>query len=136
MHMEKPRRSAHLDQKLFPHPHIHCLVPASGVSLDQTRWISRRNLKFFLPVKALGAMCRGKFLALLRRVFQRGKLRLAGTLEHLQNRKTFDRFTLMLKYKEWVTYVKKPLAGPHHVIQYLAHYTHRVAIANGRLLSL
>jgi hypothetical protein len=124
------------NQKLLPHPHIHCLVPAGGVSLDQTRWVSCRNPKFFLPVKALGAKCRGKFLALLRRVFRRGKLRLAGALEHLQNRKTFDRFTLMLKYKEWVAYVKKPFAGPQHVIQYLAHYTHRVAIANGRLLSL
>ena len=124
------------NQKLLPHPHIHCLVPAGGVSLDQTRWISRRNPKFFLPVKALGAKCRGKCLALLRRVFRRGKLRLAGVLEHLQNRKTFDRFTLMLKYKEWVAYVKKPFSGPRHVIQYLAHYTHRVAIANGRLIAL
>ena len=124
------------NQQLLPHPHIHCLVPAGGVSPDQTRWISCRNPAFFLPVKALAAKCRGKFLALLRRAFRQDKLRLAGALAFLQDPKAFERFTLTLKYKEWVAYVKKPFAGPQHVIQYLAHYTHRVAISNGRLLGL
>jgi hypothetical protein len=122
------------NQKLLPHPHIHCLVPAGGLAADRSAWISCRNPKFFLPVKALGAKCRGKFLALLRRAFRKGKLRLAGALAPFQDRKAFERFTLLLKNKEWVAYVKKPFAGPQHVIQYLAHYTHRVAIANGRLL--
>lgn len=124
------------NQKLLPHPHIHCLVPAGGISTDQTHWISCRNLKFFLPAKALAKKCRGKFLALLRRAFPKGKLRLAGALEHLQDRKAFDRFTFQLKNKDWVVYTKKPFSGPQHVIQYLAHYTHRVAISNGRLLRL
>ena len=122
------------NQKLEPHPHIHCLVPAGGLAVDRSAWISCRNPKFFLPVKVLGAKCRGKFLALLRRAFRRNKLRLAGALAPLQDRKAFDRFTFLLKDKEWVVYVKKPFAGPQHVVQYLAHYTHRVAIANGRLL--
>jgi ribosomal protein S27AE len=123
------------NQKLLPHPHIHCLVPAGGIANDQTHWISCRNPKYFLPVKALGAKCRGKFLALLRRAFRRGKLRLAGALEALQSRKAFDRFTYLLKNKEWVVYAKKPFAGPQHVVTYLAHYTHRVAISNGRILN-
>ncbi len=123
------------NQKLLAHPHIHCLVPAGGIALDQTRWISCRHPKFFLPVKALGAKFRGKFLALLRRrVFRRGMLQFRGTVARLQTRQEFDRFTWLLKNKDWVVYAKKPFAGPTHVIRYLAHYTHRVAISNGRLL--
>lgn len=122
------------NQKLLAHPHIHCLVPAGGIAFDQTSWIGCRHPKFFLPGKVLGAKFRGKFLALLRRAFRRGKLELRGTLAPLQERGAFDRFTWSLKNKDWVVYAKKPFAGPRHVIQYLAHYTHRVAIANGRLL--
>jgi hypothetical protein len=122
------------NQKLLAHPHIHCLVPAGGMALDQTRWISCRRPNFFLPVEVLGALFRGKFLALLRRAFRKGKLRLSGTLSPLQQRQAFDRFTWLLKQKKWIVYAKKPFAGPQHVIQYLAHYTHRVAIANGRIL--
>lgn len=122
------------NQQLRPHPHIHCLVPAGGLSPDQTRWISCRYRHFFLPVKALGALCRGKFLALLRRAFRKGKLRFNGALASLQRPKAFERFTFSLKNKEWVAYAKRPFRGPQHVIQYLAHYTHRVAISNGRLL--
>jgi hypothetical protein len=70
------------NQQLRAHPHIHCLVPAGGLSLDQTRWISCRYRHFFLPVQALGALCRGKFLALLRRAFRQGKLRLSGAWPH------------------------------------------------------
>jgi hypothetical protein len=122
------------NQQLRAHPHIHCLVPAGGLAPDQTRWISCRYRHFFLPVKVLGALCRGKFLALLRRAFRKGKLRWGGALTSLQHPKAFERFTFLLKNKEWVVYAKKPFSGPQHVIQYLAHYTHRVAISNGRLL--
>ena len=122
------------NQKLLAHPHIHCLVPAGGIAFDQTRWIGCRHPKFFLPGKVLGAKFQGKFLALLRRAFRRGKLELRGTLAPLQEHRAFDRFTWSLKNKDWLVYAKKPFAGPQHVIQYLAHYTHRVAIANGRLL--
>jgi hypothetical protein len=122
------------NQRLLAHPHIHCLAPAGGIAFDQTRWIRCRHPKFFLPGKVLGAKFRGKFLALLRRAFRRGKLQLRGTLAPLRERRAFDRFTWWLKNKDWVVYAKQPLAGPRHVIQYLAHYTHRVAIANGRLL--
>ena len=120
------------NQKLYPH--IQCLVPAGGIAFDQTRWIGCRHPRFFLPGKVLSAKFRGKFLALLRRAFRRGKLQLHGTLAPLQERRAFDRFTWSLKNKDWVVYAKKPFAAPRHVLQYLAHYTHRVAIANGRLL--
>jgi hypothetical protein len=111
-------------------------VPAGGLAFDQSRWIACRHRRFFLPVKVLAAKFRGQFLALLRRAYRRGRLRLSGSLAPLQERKAFDRFTWNLKQKPWVVYAKKPFAGPQHVIRYLAHYTHRVAIANGRLLRL
>jgi len=122
------------DQRLQAHPHLHCLVPAGGLAFDQTRWIACRHGHFFLPVKVLAAKFRGQFLALLRRAYRRGRLRLSGSLAPLQERKALDRFTWNLKQKPWVVYAKKPLAGPQHVIRYLAHYTHRVAISNGRIL--
>lgn len=122
------------DQKLLAHPHLHCLVPAGGLASDQTRWIPLRHPRFFLPVKVLAAKFRGQFLALLRRAHRRGQLPLSGSLRPLQDRQAFARFTGSLQQKPWVVYAKKPLAGPQHVIRYLAHYTHRVAISNGRLL--
>ena len=122
------------NQQWLAHPHIHCLVPAGGLAFDQTRWIPCRHPHFFLPVKVLAAKFRGRFLALLRRAFRRGQLRLSGALAPLQDRKAFDRFTLLLKGKKWVIYAKKPWAGPQQVIRYLAHYTHRVAISKGRIL--
>ena len=122
------------NQQLVPHPHLHCLVPAGGISPDAKRWIACRP-NYFLNVDALGAMFRGKFLDFLRRAFARGKLRLPGSLKPLARRTTFDRFTLDLKDLKWVVYAKPPFAGPAHAVKYLARYTHRVAIANGRILS-
>jgi Putative transposase/Transposase zinc-binding domain len=121
-------------QQLLAPPHLHCLVPAGGLAFDQTRWIPLRHPRFFLPVKVLAAKFRSQFLALLRRAYRRGQLRLSGPLLPLQDRKAFARFTGSLKEKPWVVYAKKPLPGPQPVSRYLAHYTHRVAIANGRLL--
>jgi len=118
----------------FHHPHLHCLVPAGGISPDRSRWIASRP-KYFLNVDALGAMFRGKFLAFLRRAYAKGRLRLGGSLKPLTVRTAFDRFTLDLKDLKWVVYAKPPFAGPAHAVKYLARYTHRVAIANGRIVS-
>ena len=109
-------------------------MPAGGISTDRSRWIATRP-NYFLNVDALGAMFRGKFLAFLREAFARGKLRLAGLLKPLAVRVAFDHFTLDLKALKWVVYAKPPFAGPAHAVKYLARYTHRVAIANGRILS-
>ena len=122
------------NQQLMPHPHLHCLVPAGGISPDRSRWVASRP-NYFLNVDALGAMFRGKFLAYLRQAFARGKLRLGGLLKPLAVPVAFDHFTLGLKALKWVVYAKPPFAGPAHAVKYLARYTHRVAIANGRILS-
>jgi hypothetical protein len=123
------------NQKMLTHPHLHCLVPAGGLSLDRSRWVHSRK-RFFLPGAVLGRLFRGKFLALLADAFRRKKLRLVGALQPLQRPEAFDRFVRSLKKPKWVVEVRAPFGGPEHVLKYLARYTHRVAISNGRLLEL
>jgi len=122
------------NQKLLYHPHLHCLVPAGGISPDGTRWISSRK-RFFLPVRVLSRIFRGKFLAFLSAAYRCRRLRFPGTLEPLSIPVEFDRFIRRLRRDEWVVYAKPPLVADH-VIKYLARYTHRVAISNGRLISI
>ncbi|PYX29284.1 MAG: IS91 family transposase [Acidobacteria bacterium] len=122
-------------QNLLHHPHIHCVVPAGGLAPDGSRWIPCRR-KFFLPVKVLSRLFRGKFLALLRDAFAAGKLQFHGQLAPLREPARFHAWLRPLQEIEWVVYAKLPFGGPEYVLKYLARYTHRVAISNGRLLSL
>ena len=121
-------------QKLEFHPHVHCVVPAGGLSADHTRWIKPRY-DFFLPVKVLGAVFRGKFHEALKRAFHDGKLNFHGDLNLLAQPKTFAAWLRPLFRKDWVVYAKRPFGGPEHVLRYLGRYTHRVAISNHRLVS-
>jgi len=121
-------------QNLLLHPHVHCVIPAGGLSPDQIRWIHPRY-PFFLPVHVLGRVFRGKFVAALKRQFHMGQLTLAGSLQPLQNEKAFRSFLRPLFRQNWVVYSKPPFGGPHHVLGYLARYTHRVAITNHRLVA-
>jgi hypothetical protein len=123
------------NQQVMHHPHIHCVVPAGGLSPDGKRWISCRK-KFFLPVKPLGCLFRGKFLAFLEEAFDAGELEFYGQLRDLAHPVRFRDWLCALKQKKWVVYAKPPFGGPGQVLRYLARYTHRVAISNGRLLSL
>jgi hypothetical protein len=122
-------------QTLQPHPHIHCVVPGGGLSPDHTRWISSRS-NFFLPVKVLSRVFRGKFCAGLRRAFRARQLVFFGDCLSLADERNFSRFLRTLFQHEWVVYSKPPFRGPDHVLQYLARYTHRVAISNHRILSV
>ena len=122
-------------QNLGLHPHLHCLVPAGGLALDRSRWVrSRRN--FFLPVRVLSRMFRGKLLAFLKQSYRRSELCFPGKLAELSTAHAFHSLLGIVRRKEWVVYSKPPFGGPEHVLKYLARYTHRVAISNGRLLSL
>jgi len=123
------------NQKLSLHPHVHCVIPAGGLSPDGTRWIQTRHA-FFLPVKVLSRVFRGKFAAGLQRAFQDGQLNFHGDLAWLAQPKTFAAWRRLLFRKDWVVYAKPPFGGPEHVLQYLGRYTHRVAISNHRLVSL
>jgi hypothetical protein len=123
-------------QNLRHHPHLHCLIPAGGLDFDHSRWVPTRRHGFFLPVRVLSRMFRGKLLAFLKQSYRRGELCFPGNLTSLSTPRAFYSLLRSLRRKEWVVYSKPPFAGPEHVLKYLARYTHRVAISNGRLLSL
>jgi hypothetical protein len=123
------------NQKLLHHPHLHCLIPAGGLSQDHSRWVRRRR-RFLFPIAVLRKMFRGKFLSLLAAAFRNNQLLFSGRLTDLAATTAFDRFLRQLRCKTWVVYAKRPLRGSEHVIRYLARYTHRVAISNGRLIEL
>jgi hypothetical protein len=121
-------------QTLCLHPHAHCLVLGGGLSPDRTCWVSARP-DFFLPVKVLSAVFRGKFLAALRAAFASGQLRFSGRRTKGRGANTrFERLVSASVRSDWVVHIKRPFAGPEVVLKYLARYTHRVAISNSRLL--
>jgi len=122
-------------QTLLHHPHVHCIVPGGGLSPHAQRWICARP-RFFLSVRVLGRLYRGKFLDYLGQAYRGGELRLTATLGHLRDPQRFAALLRELRRKKWVVYAKPPAAGPEAVLGYLARYTHRVAIANSRLVSL
>lgn len=122
-------------QNLLHHPHVHCVVPAGGIAPDGSGWVRCRQ-KFFLPVRVLSRLFRGKLLAFLRDASANGKLQFSGQLAALADPARFQTWLRTLKTSDWVVYAKPPFGGPEHVLKYLARYTHRVAISNGRLLSL
>lgn len=122
-------------QNLHLHPHLHCVVPGGGIAVDGSRWVSCRP-GFFLPVRVLSRLFRGKFLAHFGEAFRRQRLRLHGQLEALANANAFQDLVDKLFATEWVVYAKPPFGGPEQVLKYLARYTHRVAISNHRLLKL
>jgi len=121
-------------QNLLHHPHVHCVIPAGGLSPDHQRWVHPRYA-FFLPVKVLSRVFRGKFVAGLRLLYRSGELCLPGALKPLNREAAFRSFLRSLYRQDWVVYAKPPFGGPAHVLQYLARYTHRVAISNHRLVN-
>jgi putative transposase/transposase-like zinc-binding protein len=122
-------------QNLHHHPHVHCVVPGGGPSLDHTRWVACRQ-GFFLPVRVLSRLFRRLFLDELRTAFAAGELGFFGELAALAEPAAFARYLRELRRVEWVVYAKPPFGGPAQMLAYLARYTHRVAIANSRLVSL
>jgi hypothetical protein len=121
-------------QNLLLHPHLHCVIPAGGFALDRTTWV-KPPYPFFLPVKVLSRVFRGKFLAGLKRLYRRHKLRCAGPASALADPRQFGRLLRSLYKQDWVVYAKPAWGGPTQVLRYLGRYTHRVAISNHRLLS-
>jgi hypothetical protein len=122
-------------QNLQAHPHVHCVIPAGGLSPDRSRWIHPKY-PFLLPVKVLSRVFRGKFVAGLKCLYRRKKLGFHGNLKDLSQPIPFHAFLRQLFRQDWVVYAKPPFGGPEYVLQYLARYTHRVAISNHRLVSL
>ena len=123
------------NQKLLHHPHVHCVVPAGGLSPDHSRWIAAQP-GFFLPVRVLSRVFRGKFVAGLRELHAAGKLGFHGNLEGLAAPAAFAAMLRSLFRSDWVVYSKRPFGGAEHALRYLGCYTHRVAISNHRLVAL
>jgi hypothetical protein len=136
-------------QQLEHHPHVHCVVPGGGLAVpaktaenaatdpgDQApRWVSCRP-NWFLSVKVLSPVFRGKYLAALRAAYQAGLLQFAGTTLPLANSTAWAAWIRALYQKNWVVYAKEPFGGPEQVLKYLTGYTHRVALSNHRLVKL
>jgi hypothetical protein len=122
-------------QNLLYHPHVHCVVSGGGLTPDRSGWISTKP-GFFLPVRVLSRLFRGKFLAYLKRAYRRGHLTLCGRLHNLSQRRQWAAWLRTAYGQDWVVYAKRPFGGPEQVLRYLARYTHRVAISNYRLLSM
>jgi hypothetical protein len=122
-------------QNLLHHPHVHCVVPAGGISPDGVRWIPCRP-GFFLPVRVLSRVFRGKFIQGLKQAFARNELTFPGALAELAAPRAFEQLLDQVVRHDWVVYAKRPFGGPEQVLKYLARYTHRVAISNERLIGL
>ena len=120
---------------LTHHPHVHMIVPSGGISLDSKRWVSCRP-GFLLPVRVLARLFRRLFLKALTAAHAAGRLSFFGAHRSLSNAQSFAGFLAPLRKTEWVVYAKRPFGGPQAVLAYLARYTHRVAIANSRLIAL
>ncbi len=120
-------------QNLMDHPHIHCVVTGGGLSFDGDRWVSCRE-GFFIPVRVMSALFRGKFLDYLKESFD--DLIFSGGIGHLKEPRTFEVFRRRFYHKKWVVYCKPPFDGVGGVLQYLGRYTHRIAISNNRILKL
>jgi hypothetical protein len=121
-------------QNLLLHPHIHCVIPAGGLSPDHRRWV-RPRYPFFLPVKVLSRVFRGKFLAGLKRLRRSKKLQCVGPAAAIADPQQFAKLLRRLHRHDWVVYAKPAFGGPLQVLRYLGRYTHRIAISNHRLLA-
>lgn len=122
-------------QQLQFHPHLHCVVTGGGIALDGSRWIKTKQ-NFLFPVKVLGRLFRGKFLAELKQLHDSGKLVLTGACASLDQPGPWKRLLDRLYAVDWVVYSKAPFGSPEQVFQYLGRYTHRVALSNDRLVDV
>jgi hypothetical protein len=112
---------------------LHCIVPGGGLATDESGWISSPH-RFFIPIKAISRLFRGKFLYYLRKAFQDGKLKFAGAVLYLNKKQSFEKLLNSLYNQEWVTYCKPPFRDSEQLLEYLGRYTHRVAISNHRII--
>jgi hypothetical protein len=123
-------------QTLIDHPHIHCIVPGGGLSFDGKKWVSTSKPDFFIHVKVLSRVFRGKFHDFLKQAYEAGKLKFDGDISPLKEKSRFKELLNALYAQDWHIYCKPPFKSPEKVIEYLGRYTHRVAISNDRIIKL
>src|SRR4030042_1953381 len=122
-------------QNLMDPPNIHCVFPAGGISPSGNNWKSCRN-NYFIPVKILSKLFKGKFLDYFKKAFINNELKFFGSIQNLNNKLDFQNIINIAYSKDWIVYAKKPFAGPMQVFDYIGRYTHRVAISNNRILKI
>ncbi len=122
-------------QNLMDHPHLHTLVPAGGWCETAQCW-KQGSKKFFIPVRVISAVFKGKFLFLLKQAYHENQLKFEGEIKPLQLKNNFKKLLDTLYSKAWVVYAKKPFKNASRVIKYLGRYTHRVALSNSRIISI
>jgi hypothetical protein len=122
-------------QTLIDHPHIHCIIPGGGLSFDGKRWISCKD-NFFIPVKVLSRIFRGKYLDYLKQAYDKNRLKFTGQISSLGDKDKFNKLLNDLYDQDWHVYCKPPFKKPESVIEYLGRYTHRVAISNNRIVRI
>jgi len=122
-------------QNLMDHPHIHCIVTGGGLSFKNKEWLSSKK-NFFLPVKVISSLFRGKFMHYLKQKYHENKLFFPGKIQHLQKENNFQKLVDTLYSKNWVVFSKPSFANPEAVIEYLGRYTNKVAISNHRIIKM
>jgi len=122
-------------QNLMEHPHIHCIVTGGGLSHDGRKWKTCKN-DFFLPVKVMSKLFRGKFLDCLKQSRTANELVFPGAVSHLAVPGAFNALISDLYKKDWIVYCKPPFDGTKGVLEYLGRYTHRIAISNHRIVKI
>jgi hypothetical protein len=128
-------------QTLVYHPHLHCVVTGGGLSFDHTEWIpckrsGKKKKRFFIHVKILGKVFRGKFIDFLKQAYEQGDLQFHGQIARLAKASAFENYLHRSVRHDWVVYSKRPFESATPVLKYLARYTHRVAISNSRLIDM
>lgn len=124
-------------QNMMEHPHLHCIMPAGGLSFDRKHWIhpSKKN-DFFIHVKVLSGKFQGKFLDMLKQAYFDGKIEFKGKLRGIAGKKQFSRFIDSLYQKKWVVNIQKPFGKPEKVLEYLSRYVFRIAITDRRIIQV
>ena len=124
-------------QNMMDHFHLHCIMPAGGLSFDKQHWVYVDNKNdFFIHYKVLSAKFRGQFLDLLKQAFSNGKLVFKGNLACISGKKSFTDFTGKLKKKDWVANIQAPFGSPKKVLEYLSRYVFRIAISDRRIVEV
>ncbi len=122
-------------QKLTDHFHIHCLVAGGALSFDKKQWISS-NKSYLFRAQSLSKEFKKRYLGLLEKAYVKNELSLPGKIAKYNSKQKFNNFVQSLFRIKWLTYTKRPFAGPEQVLEYLGRYTHRVAISNNRIKSI
>jgi hypothetical protein len=124
-------------QNMMEHPHLHCIMPAGGLSFDRGHWVhTDKKDDFFIYYKIISRKFRGKFLDLLQKAYDKGLLTFKGNTRELATKKRFTSFTWKLKEMEWVVNIQKPFGNPQRVLEYLSRYVFRIAITDRRILEV